>query len=180
MGIIGAYQVGTLSDCSNKLLKLKNTRAIALRKPLFQVFPHGFSIVDVDDAGYDLLWKQIDDPTQHHIIAASLSFEIWGRIRRFRQGTIDQKNLALSTESHQHRSTPRIVVHTNQRLRNENWAQTIAMMKKQRIKEFIKKSGSRRGIRVFHVLRLGMLWYHIIEDGKQRENRGEKFLLYID
>jgi hypothetical protein len=55
MGIIGAYQVGTLSDCSNKLLKLKNTRAIALRKPLFQVFPHGFSIVDVDDAGYDLL-----------------------------------------------------------------------------------------------------------------------------
>jgi len=55
MGKIRAYRVGTLSDCSNGLLKLKNMRAIALRKPLFQVSPHGFSIVDVDDIGCDFL-----------------------------------------------------------------------------------------------------------------------------
>jgi hypothetical protein len=33
MGIIQAYRVGTLSNGSNGLLKLEDTRAIALRKP---------------------------------------------------------------------------------------------------------------------------------------------------
>jgi hypothetical protein len=55
MGIIRAYLVGTLSDCSNGLLKLKNTRTIALRKPFLQVFPHSFSVVDVYYIGCNLL-----------------------------------------------------------------------------------------------------------------------------
>jgi hypothetical protein len=51
MGIIRAYQVGTLSNISNGLLKLEDARAIALRKPFLQVFSFGFSVVDVHYTG---------------------------------------------------------------------------------------------------------------------------------
>ena len=101
-------------------LKLKNSKAIFLRKPVAKIKPNCSSIVSIHNARSNVWWDWIDNPTKHYQVTPSPQNELWWFWTWFWYGAINKTSLVPRSECDDHWSRPwKVIPTSNQFLRNK-------------------------------------------------------------